>query len=149
MWDFACMIDNCEHSASSLLVAEIPSQKIQVYTVPVSGGQRRALWTGTAQIYSQLLDAMCAIVQVHSSRCGQLSTDFLAHLRLKHIVPCCYYKRIKSRSYSSSTFHSAVCNGMILYVWSLTTMPFSTMSNVWCPVNSLHSLKFDDREYWA
>ena len=47
------MIGDRERRASSLLDEEdnhihVRSQKIQVYTVTVSGWQRRALWTDTA-----------------------------------------------------------------------------------------------------
>ena len=33
---------------------------------------------------------VCDHDQVHSSGCGQLSTDLLAHLGFKRIVPCCF-----------------------------------------------------------
>ena len=51
MYDFACVIDDRELRASSLLVKadnQKRSQKIQLYTVNVPGWQKRALWTGTA-----------------------------------------------------------------------------------------------------
>ena len=36
---------------------------------------------------------VCDQDQVHSSGCGQHSTDLLAHLGFKRIVPCCFHNK--------------------------------------------------------
>ena len=62
------MIGDCERRASSLLVEVdnhyICSQKIQMYTVTVSGWRRRALWTGTALAVATILDVLFAITSL-------------------------------------------------------------------------------------
>ena len=73
---FVCVISDHEHGASSLLVkADICSQKVQVYTALVSGGRRRALWTGTTlAIAAQpaILDDMCLIIFfIYNSHTGK------------------------------------------------------------------------------
>ena len=76
---------SCEHRASSLLVkAEIRSQKIQMYTGAVSG----ELFGPATCTYMYIAGYWTQRVRLHSSGCGQHSTDHLAHFGYKCTVSC-------------------------------------------------------------
>ena len=93
------MIDDREHTASSLLVkVEIRSQMYNVHCNCLNFLAGKEELFGLApreqhrvHMYTWLLDAMCAIARAQSSGHGQLSTDLLAQLGFKHIVSCAIF----------------------------------------------------------
>ena len=81
------MINDREHRASSLVVkVEIRSQKIQTYTATVSGGQRRALWTGTARVASYWMSFVRPHESIRVGAANLVST-------FKHIVSCHFHDK--------------------------------------------------------
>ena len=109
--------------ASSLPVtAEIRSQKIQSYTITISGGRRRALWTRTTLESGYWICFVRDHDQVHSSGCGQLSTDLLAHLGFKRIVPCCFHnKRIVPCCFHNKRMRLKTRTYGILFLWTYSS----------------------------